>query len=70
MPSPHRHRTRDGTLIRFWCRSEATPMAGYWSRRFLGWCACSEDVPLIRHDVTGWVLIADHAKRAPAKIRG
>jgi hypothetical protein len=25
---------RDGTLIRFWCRSEAAPIVDYWSRAF------------------------------------
>jgi hypothetical protein len=30
---------RDGTLIRFWCRSEAAPVVGYWSRTFIGWVA-------------------------------
>ena len=32
-------------------------MIGYWSRTF----AYHEDVPLIRHDVTGWEPIADQA---------
>jgi hypothetical protein len=52
---------RDGTLIRFWCRSEAAPIIGYWSRAFIGWVSYTEDVPLIRHDVTGWEPIADQA---------
>jgi hypothetical protein len=52
---------RDGTLIRFWCRSEAVPIIGYWSRTFIGWVSYTEDVPLIRHDVTGWEPIADQA---------
>jgi hypothetical protein len=50
---------RDGTLIWLHCRSEAEPMIGYWSRRFIGWCAYHESIPLIRHDVTGWEPIAD-----------
>jgi hypothetical protein len=52
---------RDGTLIRFWCRSEAEPVIGYWSRTFIGWVAYHENIPLIRHDVTGWEPIADQA---------
>jgi hypothetical protein len=52
---------RDGTLIRFWCRSEVEPVTGYWSRRFLGWVAYHEPIPLVRHDVTGWEPIADQA---------
>jgi hypothetical protein len=53
---------RDGTLIRFWCRSEAEPIVGDWSRTFIGWVvAYHEDIPLIRHDVTGWEPIADQA---------
>jgi hypothetical protein len=50
-----------GTLIRFWCRSEVEPMIGYWSRTFIGCVTYHEDVPLIRHDVTGWEPIADQA---------
>jgi hypothetical protein len=34
---------------------------GYWSRAFIGWVSYTEDVPLIRHDVTGWEPIADQA---------
>jgi hypothetical protein len=49
---------RDGTLIRFWCRSEAEPVIGDWSRTFIGWVAYHEPIPLIRHDVTGWEPIA------------
>jgi hypothetical protein len=52
---------RDGTLIRFWCRSEPEPVIGYWSRAFIGWVAYHEVIPLIRHDVTGWEPIADQA---------
>jgi hypothetical protein len=52
---------RDGTLIRFWCRSEAGPIVGYWSRTFIGWVAYHEPIPLIRHDVTGWEPIAAQA---------
>ena len=36
-------------------------MIGYWSRTFIGWVAYHEDIPLIRHDVTGWEPIADQA---------
>ena len=36
---------RDGTMIRFWCRSEAEPVIGYWSKTFIRWVAA---VPLIR----------------------
>jgi hypothetical protein len=50
---------RDGTLIRFWCRSEDDPVIGYWSKTFIGWVAYHEAIPLIRHDVTGWESIAD-----------
>ena len=50
---------RDGTLIRLWCRSEAEPVIGYWSRTFIGWVAYHEDIPVVRHDVTGWEPIAD-----------
>ena len=28
---------------------------------FIGWVAYLEDIPLIRHDVTGWEPIADQA---------
>ena len=52
---------RDGTLIRFWCRSEAEPIVGYWSSAFIGWVAYHEAIPLIRHDVAGWEPIADQA---------
>jgi hypothetical protein len=45
---------RDGTLIRFWCRSEAASVVGYWSKTFIGWVAYHEPIPLIRHNVTGW----------------
>jgi hypothetical protein len=41
----------EGTLIRFWCRSEAAPIVGYWSKTFIGWASYTEAVPLIRHDV-------------------
>jgi hypothetical protein len=31
---------RDGTQIRFWCRSETAPILDdYWSRSFIGWVA-------------------------------
>jgi hypothetical protein len=60
-PSPIATAPRDGTLIRFWCRSEAEPVTGYWSRTFIGWVAYHEPIPLIRHDVTGWEPIADQA---------
>lgn len=36
-------------------------MIGYWSRTFIGCVTYHEDVPLIRHDVTGWEPIADQA---------
>jgi hypothetical protein len=52
---------RDGTLIRFWCRSGPAPIVGYWSSSFFGWCSYTERIPLIRHDVTGWEPIADQA---------
>jgi hypothetical protein len=52
---------REGTLIRFWCRSEVEPVIGYWSRTFIGWVAYHKPIPLIRHDVTGWEPIADQA---------
>jgi hypothetical protein len=52
---------RDATLIWLHCRSETEPVTGYWSRAFIGWVAYHEDVPLIRHDVTGWEPIADQA---------
>jgi hypothetical protein len=52
---------RDGTLVRFWCRSEAEPVIGYWSKTFIGWVAYHESIPLIRHDVTGWEPTADQA---------
>jgi hypothetical protein len=51
----------DGTLIRFWCCSEAEPTIGYWFRAFIGWVSYTEDVPLIRHDLTGWEPIEDQA---------
>jgi hypothetical protein len=62
-PRPHQidKAPRDGTLVRFWCRSEAAPMVGYWSRRFIGRCAYREAVPLICHDVTGCEPIEDQA---------
>jgi hypothetical protein len=41
--------------------SKAEPQIGYWYRAFIGWVSYTEDVPLIRHDVTGWEPIADHA---------
>jgi hypothetical protein len=47
--------------MRLWCRSEVEPVIGYWSRTFIGWVAYHEDIPLIRHDVTGWEPIADQA---------
>ena len=64
--------SRDGTLIRFWCRSETAPIVGYWSRTFIGWVVYQEPIPLIRHDVTGWEPIADQtaARAAPLeKVR-
>ena len=36
-------------------------MIGYWSRTFIGWVAYHAEIPLIRHDVTGWEPIADQA---------
>jgi hypothetical protein len=30
-------------------------------RAFIGWVSYTEDVPLIRHDVSGWEPIADQA---------
>ena len=61
---------RDGTLIRFWCRSEVEPIVGYWSRTFIGWVAYHESIPLIRHDLTGWEPIADQsAARAVALVK-
>jgi hypothetical protein len=50
---------RDGMLIRFWCRSKDDPVIGYWCRAFIGWVSYTEDVPLIRHDVTDWEPIED-----------
>jgi hypothetical protein len=44
----------DGTLIWLRCRSEAAPIVGDWSRAFIGWVACHEAIPLVRHDATGW----------------
>ena len=38
-------------------------MIGYWSRTFIGWVAYHEDIPLIRHDVTGWEPIEDQSPR-------
>ena len=35
-------------MIRFWCRSEAEPVIGYWSKTFIRWVAYHEAVPLIR----------------------
>jgi hypothetical protein len=58
------------TLNRFWCRTVAKPVIGHWSRGFSGWCAYHEEVQRIRHNITSWEPIADHAKRDPAKIRG
>src|SRR3984957_9428724 len=52
---------RDSTLIRLWCRSEAEPVVGHWLKTFIGWVAYHEDVPLVRHDVTGGEPIADQA---------
>jgi hypothetical protein len=60
-PLPIDTAPRDGTLIRLHCRSEPAPFTGYWSRAFIGWVSYTEDVPLIRHDVTGWEPIADQA---------
>jgi hypothetical protein len=45
---------RNGTLIRFWCRSEQEPIVGYWSGQRQGWVSYAETVPLVRHDVLGW----------------
>ena len=67
-PSPIVTVPRDGTLIRFWCRSEAAPIVGYWSKTFIGWVAYHEDIPLIRHDVTGWEPIADQAVARAAPL--
>jgi hypothetical protein len=58
----------DGTLIRFWCRSEVEPVIGCWSRMFIGWVAYHEDIPLIRHDVS-CEPIADQAAAAPSRWR-
>jgi hypothetical protein len=55
-PEQQRH-----SIDSFWCRSETAPIVGYWSRTFIGWVAYREDIPLIRHDVTGWEPIADQA---------
>ncbi len=60
-PSPIATAPRDGTLIRFWSRSEAEPIVGYWSTAFIGWVAYHESIPLIRHDVTECELIEDQA---------
>jgi hypothetical protein len=45
----------------FWCRSEAEPI--------IGWVSSAEDVPLVRHDATGWESIADQvaAKAVPVE---
>ena len=59
--SPISAAPHDGTLIRLHCRPEAKPVIGYWSRTFIGWVAYHEDIPLVRHDVTGWEPIADQA---------
>jgi hypothetical protein len=60
-PSPIATAPRDGTLIRFWCRSKTEPIVGCWSRAFIGWVAYHESIPLIRRDVTEWELIEDQA---------
>jgi hypothetical protein len=60
-PSPIANILRGGTLIRFWCRSEAVRIVGYWSRAFTGRVPYTENVPSIRHDVTRWEPIADQA---------
>jgi hypothetical protein len=39
---------------------EVEAVMGYWSRTFIGWVACHDPIPLIRHDVT-WEPIADQA---------
>jgi hypothetical protein len=59
----------DGTLIRFWSPSEVEPVIGYWLRTFIGWVAYHEDVPLIRHDVTGWERSPTRRRRGPSHWR-
>src|ERR1700722_11305458 len=58
---------RDGTLMQLWCRSEVVPIVGYWSKTFIGWVAYHEDVPLIRHDVTGWEPSPTRPRRGPSR---
>ena len=56
-------RHQNGTLIRFWCRSEQEPTVGYWSRQLQGWVSYTEVVPLVRHDVLGWEPVDEREVR-------
>jgi hypothetical protein len=53
---------RDPVLV------EAAPIVGYWSRTFIGWIAYHEDIPLIRHDLTGWEPIEDQAAAKAVRL--
>jgi hypothetical protein len=57
----------DGTLIRFWCRSEGEPVIGYWSRSSAGWRTFSApSAPPERQAVPKTLAIAHpHADARP-----
>jgi hypothetical protein len=48
-------------LIRFWCRSEAEPLVGYWGRGRSSVGGVPRGHPADPDDVTGWEPIADQA---------